>query len=175
MSRTIGAPLTFGFIGKTSEGRDIPYVIASRPQVRTPAQARALGRPIVHGLHLMALTALGAAPLSEQLKDSMVAMLEQRNIECGLSPAEARAQAQRALEALDEISKAEANAEYGKWKGWYRGDWLTGIGRTRELVQIFAKQLEDASSPMPPPIYWTGWEAYYHIMHYEGGRTADVN
>ena len=88
---------------------------------------------------------------------------------------EARAQAQRALEALDEISQAEAKAEYGKWKGWYRGDWLTGIGRTRELVQIFAKQLEDPSSPMPPPIYWTGWEAYYHIMHYEGGRTADVN
>src|SRR6266705_2263768 len=88
---------------------------------------------------------------------------------------QARAEAQHALEALEEISKAEAKAEYGKWKGWYRGDWLTGIGRTRELVQIFAKQLEDPSSPMPPPIYWTGWEAYYHIMHYEGERTADVN
>jgi len=46
--RTIGAPLTFGFIGKTSEGRDIPYVIASRPRVQTPAQAKALGRPIVY-------------------------------------------------------------------------------------------------------------------------------
>ena len=88
---------------------------------------------------------------------------------------EARAEAQRALEALDEIFKVEARAEYGKWKGWYRGDWLTGIGRTRELVQIFAKRLEDPSSPMPAPIYWTGWEAYYHIMHYEGERTADVN
>jgi acyl dehydratase len=32
----------------------------------------------VHGLHLMALTALGAAPLSQQLEESMVAMLEQR-------------------------------------------------------------------------------------------------
>jgi len=42
------------------------------------ANATRFGRPIVHGLHLMALTALGAAPLSEQLKDSMVAMLEQR-------------------------------------------------------------------------------------------------
>src|ERR1051326_4509358 len=42
------------------------------------AKATRFGRPIVHGLHLMALTALGAAPLSEQLKDSMVAMLEQR-------------------------------------------------------------------------------------------------
>ena len=88
---------------------------------------------------------------------------------------EARAKAQRALEALDEIFKVEARAEYGKWKGWYRGDWLSGIGRTRELVQIFAKQVEDPSSPMPAPIYWTGWEAYYHIMHYQGERTADVN
>ncbi len=42
------------------------------------AKTTRFGRPIVHGLHLMALTALGAAPLSAQLEDSMVAMLEQR-------------------------------------------------------------------------------------------------
>jgi len=36
------------------------------------------GRPIVHGLHLMALTALGATPLSEQLKHAMIALLEQQ-------------------------------------------------------------------------------------------------
>jgi len=36
------------------------------------------GRPIVHGLHLMALTALGAAPISERLEQSMIAMLEQQ-------------------------------------------------------------------------------------------------
>jgi hypothetical protein len=89
--------------------------------------------------------------------------------------ARARTGAAQALEALDEIFKAETSAEYGKWKGWYRGDWLTGIHRTRELVQIFAKQLDDPSSPMPPPVFWTGWEAYYHIMHYEGERTANVN
>ena len=89
--------------------------------------------------------------------------------------ARARTGVARALEALDEIFKAEQNAEYGKWKGWYRGDWLTGIQRTRELVQIFAKQLEDPLSPMPPPVFWTGWEAYYHIMRYEGERTANVN
>lgn len=41
------------------------------------AKATRFGRPIVHGLHLMALTALGAAPLSAQLKESMVAMLGQ--------------------------------------------------------------------------------------------------
>ena len=42
------------------------------------AKATRFGRPIVHGLHLMALTALGATPLSEQLKQSMIALLEQQ-------------------------------------------------------------------------------------------------
>ena len=42
------------------------------------ASSTRFGRPIVHGLHLMALTALGAAPLSEQLRDSMSALLEQQ-------------------------------------------------------------------------------------------------
>ncbi|MBA3342773.1 MAG: M14 family metallopeptidase [Gemmatimonadaceae bacterium] len=40
--------LAFGSIGKTSEGRDIPYVVASRPAVSTPGEARKLGRPIVY-------------------------------------------------------------------------------------------------------------------------------
>jgi murein tripeptide amidase MpaA len=44
----IGAPLTFGSIGKTREGRPIPFVIASRPQVSSPAEAKRLDRPIVY-------------------------------------------------------------------------------------------------------------------------------
>ena len=40
--------LAFGSIGKTTQGRDIPYVIASRPRVSTPAEARALRRPIIY-------------------------------------------------------------------------------------------------------------------------------
>ncbi|HLZ49622.1 MAG TPA: glycosyl hydrolase 115 family protein [Candidatus Acidoferrum sp.] len=87
----------------------------------------------------------------------------------------ARERADQALLAFDEIFKSEKAAEYGKWKDWYRGDWLTGIHRTRELLQDFTRQLADPLSPMPPPVYWTGWEAYYHIMHYEGERSADVN
>jgi hypothetical protein len=42
------APIATGTIGTTSEGRAIPYVIASRPLVSTPEQAHALGRPIVY-------------------------------------------------------------------------------------------------------------------------------
>jgi hypothetical protein len=41
-------PLAFGSIGKTTEGRDIPYVVASRPRVSTPAEARATGKPVVY-------------------------------------------------------------------------------------------------------------------------------
>ena len=46
--RALRAPLVFGSIGKTNEGRDIPYVIASRPLVSTPSEAKRLGRPIVY-------------------------------------------------------------------------------------------------------------------------------
>jgi murein tripeptide amidase MpaA len=46
--RTLRAPLAFGSIGQTSEGREIPFVIASRPLVSTPSEARRLGRPIVY-------------------------------------------------------------------------------------------------------------------------------
>src|SRR5690349_8341021 len=42
-----GAPIHVGTLGRTSEGRDIPLVVASRPPVRTAAEAKALGRPIV--------------------------------------------------------------------------------------------------------------------------------
>jgi hypothetical protein len=45
--RLVGARVVVGSMGTTGEGRDIPYVIASRPLVRTPAEARASGRPVV--------------------------------------------------------------------------------------------------------------------------------
>ena len=37
-----------GNIGKTSEGREIPYVVASRPLVRNATEAKRLNRPIVY-------------------------------------------------------------------------------------------------------------------------------
>jgi len=86
----------------------------------------------------------------------------------------ARDQARQALAAFDEIHRVEASAEYGKWKNWYRGDWLAGIYRTRQLVQTFAAYLDDRETHLSAPVIWDGWEAYYHIMHYEGDRSADV-
>jgi hypothetical protein len=43
-----GARIHVGTIGRTTEGRDLPYIIASRPLVTTPMEARRLGRPIVY-------------------------------------------------------------------------------------------------------------------------------
>jgi hypothetical protein len=43
-----GHHIALGEIGRTSEGRAIPYAIASRPLVTTPEAARRLGRPIVY-------------------------------------------------------------------------------------------------------------------------------
>ena len=88
--------------------------------------------------------------------------------------AQAHKDIDEALASFDEIERAEDAAEYGKWKHWYRGDWLTGIYRTRELLNIFSKFLDDRETHLAPPILWDGWEAYYHIMHYEGDRSADV-
>jgi hypothetical protein len=78
-----------------------------------------------------------------------------------------------ALQACDEIRRAESDAEYGRWKNWYGGDWLTSVSRTRQTIQLYAQHLGDPLSPLPSPLLWD-WEAYYHIMHYEGDRTVDV-
>jgi Ni/Co efflux regulator RcnB len=79
-----------------------------------------------------------------------------------------------ALRALDAVQQSMAAAEYGKWKNWYRGDWLTGVYRTRELVQDYANHLKDPLAKLPAPVSWSGWEAYFHIMQYEGDRSVDV-
>ena len=46
--KLLGAKIATGSIGKTIEGRELPYVIASRPLITTPAGARAAGRPIAY-------------------------------------------------------------------------------------------------------------------------------
>jgi hypothetical protein len=87
----------------------------------------------------------------------------------------ARNEIGEALQALDAIQTSMRAAEYGKWKNWYRGDWLTGVCRTRELVQAYADHLKDPMAKLPAPVAWSGWEAYFHIMEYEGDRSVDVH
>jgi glycosyl hydrolase family 115 (putative glucuronidase) len=86
---------------------------------------------------------------------------------------DARQLLSEALQAIDEIRQAEGAAEYGPWKNWYAGDWLTNVGRTRETIQLYAKHLDDPLSSLPSAMLWD-WEAYYHILHYEGDRVVDV-
>ena len=46
--KTLGAKIEIGSIARTSEGRELPYVIASRPLITTPAEARRAGRPVAY-------------------------------------------------------------------------------------------------------------------------------
>jgi hypothetical protein len=86
----------------------------------------------------------------------------------------ALAQAQRTLAAFDEIQRLQSADEYGKWRHWYRGEWIDGIARTRAMVETFIRYLHDPLTELPPPVIYGGWEGYYHIMHYEGTRSVDV-
>jgi hypothetical protein len=87
----------------------------------------------------------------------------------------AQTETAEALDSLNSIQQSMALAEYGKWKYWYRGDWLTGVYRTRELLQAYADHLKDPLARLPAPAAWSGWEAYFHIMEYEGDRSVDVH
>ena len=89
--------------------------------------------------------------------------------------AQAKDEVAQALRSVDEIEHTEGRAEYGKWKNWYGGDWLTGVYRTRQVTEMFSNFLNDPGTHLPAPLIWDGWEAYYHIMHYEGERSANVN
>ncbi len=86
---------------------------------------------------------------------------------------QARSHLAQALQASDEIREAESAAEYGPWKNWYAGDWLTNVSRTRQSIELYIQHLENPRAPLPSPLLWD-WEAYYHIMHYEGDRFVDV-
>jgi Ni/Co efflux regulator RcnB len=88
--------------------------------------------------------------------------------------AKAESEAADALAALDGVRKSMSAAEYGKWRNWYRGDWLAGVYRTHELVQDYANHLQDSMAKLPAPVEWSGWEAYFHIMKYEENRSVDV-
>lgn len=52
--KALGADIEVGTFGTSAGGHEIPYVIASRPLVRTPLEAKAIDRPIVFvqgGIH----------------------------------------------------------------------------------------------------------------------------
>ena len=76
-----GRAVALGTLGRSHEGRAIPYAIASRPLVRTPSAARALNRPVVfvqgniHGGEVEGKEAL-LALLRDLLEDSRSNVLD---------------------------------------------------------------------------------------------------
>jgi hypothetical protein len=89
--------------------------------------------------------------------------------------AKARAEALATYKDFAEIAAYQKRAEYGKWKNWYRGEWLDGIRHTRDLVDTFIRYIDDPLTVLPAPVIINGWQGYYHILHYEGDQTVDVH
>ncbi len=87
----------------------------------------------------------------------------------------AHADVKQALAAIAHIKQMERAAEYGKWKHWYRGEWLVGVDETRAMIENFDRWVDDPLTRLPPPVISNSWQAYYHIMHYEGEKSSDVH
>jgi hypothetical protein len=80
-----------------------------------------------------------------------------------------------ALAQLADMKRMEHAAEYGKWRNWYRGEWLVGVDVTSDWLGHFDRWIDDPLTRLPAPVLSTSWQAYYHIMHYEGDKSADVH
>ena len=81
----------------------------------------------------------------------------------------------QALAAIAEIKQMERASEYGKWAHWYRGEWLVGIDETRAMIEDFDRWIDDPLTRLPAPVVSNSWQAYYHILHYEGDKVSDVH
>jgi hypothetical protein len=44
----LGAPIRIGVLGKSPEGRELPYVVAARPMVDSPGDAARTGKPVIY-------------------------------------------------------------------------------------------------------------------------------
>lgn len=68
--KALDAKMYVGSIGKSGEGRDIPFIVASRPLVTTPEEAKRLHRPIVYvQANIHAGEVEGKEALQAQLRD----------------------------------------------------------------------------------------------------------
>jgi hypothetical protein len=97
-----------------------------------------------------------------------------KNAQAG-DKAKAHQDVKEALAAIADIKQMERAAEYGKWKHWYRGEWLVGVDETSEMLEYFDRWIDDPLTRLPPPVISNSWQAYYHIMHYEGDKSSDVH
>jgi hypothetical protein len=165
-----------GWLGDAIQ-REIPQCSEAQPRWDAVWRKALEAEPLIaaerlpfYRAHVLAMIAINRESNRMLLHVSQAVEQAQRG-----EMAQARQSAAQALAALEGIRRAQAAAEYGKWKNWYRGDWLTGVYRTRQMAEIFSEFLSDPLTHLPPPVFWDGWEAYYHIMRHEGDRSADVN
>lgn len=89
--------------------------------------------------------------------------------------ARAHRDVKEALAQIAHMKQMEKSAEYGKWRNWYRGEWLVGVDETAALLDYFDRWIDDPLTRLPAPVLSNSWQAYYHIMHYEGDKVSDVN
>jgi hypothetical protein len=89
--------------------------------------------------------------------------------------AKAHQDIKEALARIADIKRMEKGAEYGKWRNWYRGEWLVGVDETRDLLEYFDRWTDDPMTRLPAPVISNSWQAYYHIMHYEGLKETDTH
>ena len=80
-----------------------------------------------------------------------------------------------ALAQIAELERYEAFGNMGKWRGWWRGDWFTDVGATKERIGIFKEWLADPIGTTPLPMSQSDWKGYYRILHYQGTRSVDVS
>jgi hypothetical protein len=97
-----------------------------------------------------------------------------KNVKGG-NKAKAHQDVKEALARIADIKRMEKGAEYGKWRNWYRGEWLVGVDETGDLLEYFDRWIDDPTTRLPVPVISNSWQAYYHIMHYEGLKESDVH
>ncbi len=66
--------------------------------------------------------------------------------------AKAHQDIKEALARIAEIKQMEKGAEYGKWRNWYRGEWLVGVDETSEMLQYFDRWIDDPLTRLPAPV-----------------------
>jgi hypothetical protein len=89
--------------------------------------------------------------------------------------ARAHRDVKEALDQIAHIKRMEKGAEYGKWRNWYRGEWLVAVDETATMLDYFDRWIDDPLTRLPAPVLSNSWQGYYHIMHYEGDKVSNVN
>jgi hypothetical protein len=48
------------------------------------------------------------------------------------------------------------------------------IDETSSMIENFDRWIDDPLTRLPAPVVSNSWQAYCHIMHYEGDKSSDV-